>query len=304
MPYEAVNYLNCKPGNVYVDCTLGGAGHAQKILEKIMPDGILIGIDADIEAIKNAENILAPYSKNVILINDNFTNILNVLYKLNIEKVDGIIADLGLSLNQIKKSGRGFSFNKDEDLDMRFNQLDKVKAYDFVNKSSKDELNKIFKEFGEERYAKAIARRIIKKRADYPIKSSLMLAEIIRSVVLRKQKKREKIDPATRVFMALRIAVNNEFEALNKLLSDSLFLLKSGARMSIISFHSLEHKIIKRKIKEMEKECICPSNFPQCVCDGKKEVRIITKKPIRASEYEVEKNSMARSAQLRVFERI
>ncbi len=301
---EAVDYLECKEGGIYVDCTLGGAGHSEKILQKIGANGILIGIDADPEAIKNGEKLLKDY-KNIKLFNDNFQNIKEVLLKSNIEKIEGIIADLGFSLYQMKDSGRGFSFNDDEALDMRYNPIQKIKASDIINNFKEEDLAKIFRDYGEERYSSFIAEEIVKKREKASIKSSLELAEIVRRAVLKKRKKIDRhIDLATRVFMALRIAVNDELKVLDRLLSDAVSLLKPGGRMSIISFHSLEHKIIKLKIRQMGKGCVCPSDFPKCVCEGKKEIKIITKKPIIPSEYEIEKNRMARSAQLRVFEKI
>mmetsp|Transcript_13702 Transcript_13702/g.6788 ORF Transcript_13702/g.6788 Transcript_13702/m.6788 type:complete len:313 (-) Transcript_13702:204-1142(-) len=304
MLHEAVYYLNCCSGKTYVDCTIGGAGHAKVICEKIMPRGMLIGIDQDTDAIENARKILLPFKSNVKLFHDNFENLSSILAQLNLKGVDGILVDLGVSLHQIECSGRGFSFNKDEPLDMRMNPCFEIKAEKIVNNFKENELAAIFKKFGEEHYARLIAKEIVKERKKAPIISSAYLSDIVKKVVIRSQRKRQKIHPATRVFQALRIAVNHEIEVLERFLTQAADLLNPKGRMCIIAFHSLEDRIVKRKIKAMQKGCICPPELYKCICSGKKKVRSLTKKVIKPTAQEVARNHMARSARLRVVEKI
>jgi 16S rRNA (cytosine1402-N4)-methyltransferase len=301
---EVLNYLNCKPGKIYVDCTIGGSGHARAVCDKILPDGLLIGIDQDIVAVENARKVLKPFEFNVHLFHDDFVNLPNILKRLEITAVDGILLDLGVSLFQIESSGRGFSFKRDEPLDMRMNQEASTKAEDLINNMEGKNLRKIFQEYGEERWAGQIARKIVKERKRKSIRSSLQLARIVYDAVPGRAKFNQKIHPATRVFMALRIAVNKELEKLDLFMANVANLLSPKGRLCILSFHSLEDRIVKTRIRDLEKTCVCPPDFPKCVCNKKREVCSLTKKPVRPSEEEIIKNPMARSAKLRAMERI
>ena len=304
MPVEVAYYLNCMPGKVYVDCTLGGCGHAIGICKKIIPGGLFIGIDQDMDAIKNAEEKLKPYESSVRLFNDNFTNLKTILSHLNITSADGILLDLGLSLYQLESSGRGFSFKRNEPLDMRMNIQSGITAEEIINKSSEESLRKIFSEYGEERRAKQIARKIVKIRKDKPIKTSKQLAGIVVGPAKREKSTYQRIHPATRVFMALRIAVNRELERLESFMENIVDYLNPGGRLCVLSFHSLEDRIVKRRIKTLEKGCICPPQFPKCICNKKSVLRSLTKKVIRPTKKEIAKNPMARSARLRAAEKI
>ncbi len=304
MPVEVASYLNCKPKKVYVDCTLGGCGHAVEICRKIVPDGLLIGIDQDMDAIKNAKRKLRPYERSVRLFNDNFTNLKTILSHLNITSADGILLDLGLSLYQLESSGRGFSFKRNEPLDMRMNIQSGITAEEIINKSNEESLRKIFSEYGEERRAKQIARKIVKIRKDKPIKTTGQLAGIVVGSVKKGKFAHQRIHPATRVFMALRIAVNRELERLESFMENVADYLNPGGRLCVLSFHSLEDRIVKHKIKILEKGCICPPQFPKCVCNKKSVLRSLTKKVIRPTKEEIAKNPMARSARLRAAEKI
>jgi 16S rRNA (cytosine1402-N4)-methyltransferase len=289
------------PGKRYVDCTLGGGGHARRIIEKILPNGLLIGIDQDRDAIIHTEKALKPYAANFRLFHDNFVHLPMILDQLGIDNVDGILLDLGLSLYQIESSGRGFSFRKDEPLDMRMNTDATLRASDLVNQMSEKELKRIFTEYGQERWAGRIAHRIVMERKTRRIESSIQLADIICETV---PKSRRRIHPATRIFMALRIAVNQELQMLSLFMENVLDLLKSGGRLCVISFHSLEDRIVKQYFKKWEKGCICPPDFPKCVCGKKRRVRSLTRKVIRPSENEISVNPMSRSARLRGLERL
>jgi len=304
MPVEVASYLNCMPGKVYVDCSLGGCGHAIGICKKIIPGGLFIGIDQDMDAIKNAKEKLKPYERSVRLFNDNFTNLKTILSHLNITSVDGILLDLGLSLYQLESSGRGFSFKRNEPLDMRMNIQSGITAEKIINKSSEESLRKIFLDYGEERRAKQIAQKIVKIRKDKPIKTSKQLAGIVVGPAKRGKSTYQRIHPATRVFMALRIAVNRELERLESFMENVVDYLNPGGRLCVLSFHSLEDRIVKRRIKTLEKGCICPPQFPKCVCNKKSVLRSLTKKVIRPTKEEIAKNPMARSTRLRAAEKI
>jgi len=304
MPVEVAYYLNCSPGKIYVDCTLGGCGHAMEICRKIVPDGLLIGIDQDMDAIKNAKRKLRPYERNVRLFNDNFTNLKPILSHLDISSADGILLDLGLSLYQLESSGRGFSFKRNEPLDMRMDIQSGITAEEIINQSSEESLKKIFSDYGEERHAKQIARKIVKIRKDKPIKTSAQLAGIVVGPAKKGKSAHQKIHPATRVFMALRIAVNRELERLESFMENVADYLNPGGRLCVVSFHSLEDRIVKHRIKALEKGCTCPPQFPKCVCNKKSVLRSLTKKVIRPTKEEIEKNPMARSAKLRAAEKL
>jgi len=301
MTAEILTYLNCRPGNIYTDCTLGGSGHAKAILERIIPDGLLIGIDQDQDAIINAKKALMPYASCIRLFHDNFIHLPNILTQLDIVAVDGILLDLGLSFYQLEASGRGFSFQKDEPLDMRMNAETGYTAADLVNQLPQKELKRIFTEYGEERWAGRISRAIVEKRKVSQIKTSRHLAQIVCESV---PKGNRRIHPATRIFMALRIAVNQELQMLSIFLENVVNLLNPKGRLCVVSFHSLEDRMVKQQMNVFEKGCICPPDFPKCVCGKKKTARHLTKKPLRPTEQEVEVNPMARSAKLRVMERL
>jgi 16S rRNA (cytosine1402-N4)-methyltransferase len=304
MSGEVVRYLNCEPGKIYADGTLGGSGHARAILAEILPKGILIGIDQDMDAILHAENALKDYSSNIRLFHDNFIHLPDILYQLDIDAVDGILLDLGLSLHQLETSGRGFSFNREDLLDMRMNSATGRTAGDIVNTTSEGELRKIFKEFGEERWAGPIARRIIRERQRETIKTTTRLAEIVCGAIPKKARRPLKIHPATRVFMALRIAVNRELECLESFMETVADLLNPGGRLCVISFHSLEDRIVKHRIREMASACQCPPDFPKCVCEKKPTMRAVVRKAIRPSDEEIAANPKSRSAILRVAEKV
>ena len=301
---EVVNFLDCRPGNVYVDGTLGGCGHARAICERIMPGGTFIGIDQDIDAISNAETVLKNYSSSIHLFHGNFDLLSEFLKQLEIDSVDGILLDLGLSQHQIENSGRGFSFRKDEPLDMRMDIQSRQTAEKLVNNLSQQELQKLFREYGEERRAKQIAKNIVRIRRREEIRTSKQLAQIIIDSIPAKAASRQKIHPATRVFMALRIAVNRELERLETFLEHAVDLLNPGGRLCVLSFHSLEDRIVKQRFKALEKGCTCAPQLPQCVCGLRPQLRILTKRVVRPTEEEIAANPMARSTRLRAAERI
>ncbi|MBW2192363.1 MAG: 16S rRNA (cytosine(1402)-N(4))-methyltransferase RsmH [Deltaproteobacteria bacterium] len=305
MTREVVHYLNCESGKIYVDCTLGGSGHSMAILNRILPNGVLIGIDQDKDAIRNANTVLMPYTSNIHLFHDNFINLAEILSSLNISSVNGILLDLGVSLHQIESSGRGFSFTRDEPLDMRMNPESGTTAENLINRLEEKALSKLLKDYGEEPRARQIARGIVKKRKQGAIKSSRQLAQVVIDTLPKRSSSRQKrIHPATRVFMALRIAVNKELDCLAAFMENAVTFLKTGGRLCVISFHSLEDRIVKHRIKAFEKACVCPPDFPKCICDKKRTGRSLTKKIIRPTAKEIERNPMARSARLRVLEKI
>lgn len=302
---EAVDSLNCGKGMVVADCTIGGAGHSRLIAERILPGGLLIGIDRDPDALRAAQERLGGWApEDVCLIHDNFANFPDILKTIGVDAVDGILLDLGLSLHQLQGSGRGFSFSRDEPLDMRMDTRQSLTADAIVNHQSEAGLAGIFKEFGEERHAAKIARAVVRARQSEKIYSSSQLALIVQNAYPAKSRWSLHIHPATRVFMALRIAVNGELDNLKKFLAGVADCLKTNARLCVLSFHSLEDRIIKQQMKLWEKECICPSDLPVCRCNKKKEFRIITKKVMVPSEQEVADNPMARSTRMRVAEKI
>jgi len=301
---QALRYLNCIPGKIYVDCTLGGSGHAGAICKKITPKGIFIGIDQDIDAVRNAKKVLKPFNLIIHLFHDNFIYLPELLQQLKIDAVDGILLDLGISLHQLESSGRGFSFNKDEPLDMRMNLKSRTTAEDLINSMDEKNLKKIFYKFGEERRAGQIAKRIVTQRQRKAIRSSRELAQIVRDAVPKKVSFKQKIHPATRTFMALRIAVNRELEMLDVFMENVADLLNPKGRLCVLSFHSLEDRIVKHRMNALGKGCICPPDLPKCACNKKSLVRILTKKVVRPTQDEVANNPMARSAKLRAVEKL
>ncbi len=304
MSDEALGYLNCAPGKCVVDCTLGGAGHAMDIIEKILPDGLLIGIDQDADAVKRAGRMLAPWTENVRLIHDNFVNLPKILLQLSIDSVDAVFADLGLSFDQIEVSGRGFSFRKDEPLDMRMNPETGQSASDIVNTLEARGLARIFKELGEEQWAGRIANKIVERRSVKSIETTGQLSDIVRTCIPRKDAARRKTDPATKVFMALRIAVNRELEVLDAFLDHAVNLLEPGGRLCVISFHSLEDRIVKQRFVSYARGCQCPPDFPVCNCGKTPQLKILSKKVCRPSEQEIARNPMSRSARMRAAEKL
>lgn len=299
---ECIDSLNIKPDGIYVDGTLGGAGHSSRIAARLTT-GRLIGIDRDPIALKAAAERLAEFDGRVTLVHSNFCEIANVLDDLGIQAVDGILLDLGVSSPQLDDGSRGFSYMVDAPLDMRMNNGDIMNAETIVNTWSYEELRRILYDYGEERYAPQIANAICRRRESAPIKTTLELVEVIRSA-MPAAALREKQHPAKRSFQAIRIAVNDELGAVRKVMEAAIPRLKPGGRLSIITFHSLEDRIVKNGMNDAAKGCTCPPNFPVCVCGKKPAVKIITRKPIVASDEELERNPRSRSAKLRVCEKI
>ena len=291
---EAVDALECTDGKIYVDCTLGGGGHSELILKRISPNGRLISFDIDDEAIAHASERLKNYP-NLTIVKSSYTNIKSELKKLGIEKITGgVIIDLGASYHQLTKAERGFSFSKNAPLDMRFNMDAEFSAYDVVNTYKEDDLVRIFSEYGEERFSKRIAKKIVEVRAKKKIKTTCELADLIVSAT---PKIKSAIHPATRVFQAIRIEVNNELKNVNFVLHDILELLDVGGIISVISFHSLEDRIVKKILKFESQRCRC--NEMICKCPPPK-IELVNKKPIMASDEEIRENPPSRSAKLRV----
>ncbi len=298
---EVLEGLDIKENGIYVDCTLGGAGHSKEILKRLNSDGRLIGIDQDSDALKAASEKLKDFN-NVTYVHNNFTNITSILDELNVEAVDGILMDLGVSSYQLDTDERGFSYMKDASLDMRMNREEELSAYDIVNGYSEEDLYRIIREYGEEKFAKRIAQFITDRRKNNSIKTTLELVDIIKAAIPAKAR-REGPHPAKRTFQAIRIEVNKELEILDKAIEGAVRKLKTGGRLNIITFHSLEDRIVKNKFKELENPCTCPKEFPICICGKKSEIKIITRKPIEPSSEEVTNNPRSRSAKLRIAER-
>ena len=299
---ECIEGLAIKPEGTYVDGTLGGAGHSSRIVAELTT-GHHIGIDRDPVALKAAAERLKPYEDKVTLVHSNFCEIAAVLEKLEIEGVDGILLDLGVSSPQLDDGDRGFSYMVDAPLDMRMNNEDVLSADTVVNTWSFEELKKILYEYGEERYAPQIASAICRRRETEPIRTTLELVDVIRSA-MPASALREKQHPAKRSFQAIRIAVNDELNSVAKVMEDAIPCLNSGGRLAVITFHSLEDRIVKNAMANAAKGCTCPPNFPVCVCGKKPLVKLITRKPIVSGNAELERNPRARSAKLRICEKI
>lgn len=299
---ECIEALNIKPEGIYVDGTLGGAGHSSRIAAKLTT-GRLIGIDRDTVALTAAEKRLEPYMDRVTLVHSDFSELKNVLSRLNIEKVDGILLDLGVSSPQLDDGARGFSYMADAPLDMRMNREDPMTAHTVVNTWPYEELRRILYDYGEERYAPQIAAAICRRREERTIETTLELVDIIRSA-MPAAALREKQHPAKRSFQAIRIAVNDELGDLQKVLDAAIPALDPGGRLAIITFHSLEDRIVKNAMAAAAKGCTCPPNFPVCVCGKTPQVKVLTRKPITSSDEELNRNPRARSAKLRVCEKI
>lgn len=299
---ECLEGLNIKPDGVYVDGTLGGAGHSSQIAKRLTT-GRLIGIDRDPVALKAAGERLEPYKNNVTLVHSNFCQIAQVLADLDIPGVDGILLDLGVSSPQLDDAQRGFSYMADAPLDMRMNSEDSLNAEIVVNTWSQEELKRILYTYGEERYAPQIAAAICRRREEKPIKTTLELVDIIRSA-MPTSALREKQHPAKRSFQAIRIAVNDELGSVEKVMEDAFKLLNPGGRLAVITFHSLEDRIVKTAMAAASKGCTCPPSFPVCVCGKKPLVKLVSRKPIVATQEELQVNPRSRSAKLRVCEKI
>ena len=299
---ECIAGLNIRPDGIYVDGTLGGGGHSSRIAA-LLTTGRHIGIDRDPVALEAAGKRLEPYADRVTLVHANFCEMASVLKNLGISGVDGILLDLGVSSPQLDDGERGFSYMVDAPLDMRMNSQDTLSAYDVVNSWSYDQLKRILYDYGEERYAPKIAAAICSRRENAPIATTLELVDVIRGA-MPASTLREKQHPAKRSFQAIRIAVNDELGAVSKVMEDAIPLLNPGGRLAVITFHSLEDRIVKNAMAEAAKGCTCPPNFPVCVCGNKPKVKLITRKPIVSGEEELERNPRARSAKLRICEKL
>ncbi len=294
---ECIENLNIKKDGIYVDGTMGGAGHSSKIVEKL-ENGLLIGIDRDLEALEASKKRLKDYD-NVKYVHGRHEDILEHLSALGIDRIDGVLLDLGISSYQIDEGARGFSYTKDAELDMRMDQTQELSAKDIVNDYSIEELEKIFFEYGEEKFSKRIAERIAQARKIKTIETTYELADIVRSAVPK-----DAVNSFKRIFQALRIEVNGELKELKKAILDIASVLNDGGRICIITFHSLEDRIVKETFLELQGKCTCPKDFPKCVCGFKSYGKVITRKPIVPTEQEMKENPRSKSAKLRVFERI
>jgi len=303
MPAEALELLQPFSGGVFLDGTLGGGGHAKLILEASSPEGRLIGLDRDPAALRRAGEVLAPFDGRVVLRHRNFSEAAEVLGELGMNGLDGMLLDLGVSSHQLDEVSRGFSFRGDAPLDMRMDPTCGATAADVVNGAAAEELARIFREYGEERWAGRIARRIVRVREQEPLLTTRQLAELVRDAVPGGRVP-ARIHPATRVFQALRIHVNGELEHVSRGVAQGIDLLKTGGRLVVISFHSLEDRIVKRLFQEEARGCICPPRLPTCVCGHLPRVELLTRKGVRPSEAEVDANPRARSAVLRAVRRL
>ena len=299
---ECIDGLDIKENGIYVDGTLGGAGHSSEIVKKLTT-GRLIGIDQDMNAINAATKRLEPYKDRVTLVHDNFSNVKAVFKELGIEKADGFLLDIGVSSHQLDEAERGFSYMQDAPLDMRMNSENSFSAYNVVNEYSEEEINRVIYEYGEERWAKRIAQFIVEARKEKPIETTFELVDIIKKAVPKGARK-DGPHPAKRTFQAIRIEVNGELEILERTIDDMTELLNPGGRLCIITFHSLEDRIVKNAFRKQENPCTCPPEFPVCICGKKKLAKVITRKPILPSDEELEENHRSRSAKLRILEKI
>jgi len=298
---ETIDGLDLKEGGIYVDGTLGGGGHSFGMLSSGV-DIKVIGIDQDSEAINAAKKRLEEFSDKVTFVNDNFSNIKNILKELGIDSIDGVVLDLGVSSYQLDNAERGFSYMHDARLDMRMNTENELSAYEVVNNYSEEELARIFYEYGEEKWSARIAKFIVEKREEKPIEKTSELVEIIKAAIPQKARQQGS-HPAKRVFQAIRIEVNNELGILSDTVDDIVSVLRPGGRIAIITFHSLEDRIIKKAFSRLATGCVCPKSFPVCVCNNQPVVKIVTKKPILPSKGEEEENPRSKSAKLRIFEK-
>lgn len=300
---ETIEQLNIRPDGIYVDGTLGGGGHAYEVLRRLSPKGRLIGIDQDADAIKAAGERLLEFGSRVTIVRSNYCNMRLELQKLGIDRVDGILLDLGVSSFQLDSAERGFTYREDAPLDMRMDRRQAKTARDIVNEYSEQELFRVIRDYGEDKFAKNIAKHIAAARAIKPIETTGELVEIIRGAIPAKVRMNGG-HPAKKTFQAIRIELNGELEVLKNSLDDMIDLLKPGGRICVITFHSLEDRMVKTIFKTNENPCTCPSHFPVCVCGNKPKGRLAVKKPIVPGEEELTKNKRSKSSKLRVFERI
>ncbi|ATV06365.1 16S rRNA (cytosine(1402)-N(4))-methyltransferase RsmH [Fusobacterium vincentii] len=298
--YEALDNLVINPDGIYIDCTLGGGSHSEGILERLSDKGLLISIDQDTNAIEYSKKRLEKFGSKWKVFKGNFENIDTIAYMAGVDKVDGILMDIGVSSKQLDDPKRGFSYRYDVKLDMRMNTEQKISAYDVVNTYSEEQLSKIIFEYGEERHARKIAKLIVEERKSSPIEKTSDLIALIK----RAYPERASKHPAKKTFQAIRIEVNRELEVLENAMSKAVELLKVGGRLAIITFHSLEDRIVKNKFKDLATACKCPKDIPICVCGGVKKFEIITKKPIIPIDDELKNNNRAHSSKLRILERI
>ena len=299
---ETVDGLNLKDGGIYADGTLGGGGHSYEILSR-KKDIRLIGIDQDEEAISAAKKRLSEFEDKVTYVNDNFKNVLSILDRLEIPEIDGMVLDLGVSSYQLDNEERGFSYMKSAPLDMRMDRKNGLSAYQVVNTYTEDQLTDIFYRYGEENWSRRVAKFIVERRKDAPVETTGELSEIIKAAIPQGARK-DELHPEKRIFQAIRIEVNGELEILKGAVCDIVSKLKKGGRLSVITFHSLEDRIIKQTFSELAKGCICPPDFPVCVCGKKPEVKVITRKPILPGKDELSENSRSKSAKLRIIEKL
>lgn len=300
---ECIEGLNIKADGTYVDGTVGGAGHSIEIVKRLSENGRLICVDKDEDALKAAGERLAPYKDRVTFIHDDYKNLVNELDSIGVGKVDGILLDLGVSSYQLDNAERGFSYMKDAPLDMRMDRSQRISAHEVVNGYTESELARILFDYGEEKLARQIARNIVRVRSEKPIETTLELAKIVEDTYPAKT--RWKFGhPAKRTFQAIRIEVNDELSSLGEAVTAMARRLEKGGRMAVITFHSLEDRIVKSAFKELSLACTCPPDFPVCVCGKVQEVELVNKKPITASEEELENNSRSQSAKLRVIEKL
>ncbi len=300
---EVLQFLAPRPGGIYVDGTLGGAGHARGILEASFPDGVLLGFDRDREALDAAASELAPFGKRVRLFHENFSALPDVLTREGIDSIDGMVLDIGVSSHQLDTAERGFSFQQDAPLDMRMDGSSGMTAAELVNTLSDKELERIIREFGEERWARRIAAVIVTAREIEPISTTMRLADLVKGAIPRARWE-ARLHPATRTFQAIRIAVNEELESLEQGLAAGIESLKTGGRIVVISFHSLEDRIVKNVFNEYARGCVCPKSIPRCVCGRVPILRKLTGKPVVAGKKELDVNPRSRSAKLRAAEKL
>lgn len=300
---ECIEGLAIKPNGTYVDGTLGGAGHASVVCSHLSEEGHFIGIDQDNNALAVSKERLKDVKAKVSIVKSNFEQTASVLEELGVDQIDGMLIDLGVSSHQLDEADRGFSYMHDAPLDMRMNQDSKYSAYDVVNKMSEEEIHRIIKEYGEERWAKRVAQFIVEARAEKPIETTYELVDIIKKAIPQGARK-DGPHPAKRTFQAIRIAVNRELEIIAPTIEDVVGKLAPGGRLCIITFHSLEDRIVKQAFRKLENPCTCAKEFPVCVCGKVPQVKVITRKPILPSDEEVEVNPRSRSAKLRIVEKL
>lgn len=299
---EVIEGLNIKSSGIYADGTLGGAGHSFEIVRRLADDGRLVGIDRDENAVRAAAERLKDYADRVTIVRGNYLDTVQILHDLGIDSIDGMLLDLGVSSHQFDDASRGFSYRNDAPLDMRMDQRDPLSAYEVVNEYSESELYRVIRDYGEDRFAKNIARHIAAKRAEKPVRTTLELAEIVKGAIPARMREGGG-HPAKKTFQAIRIEVNRELDILKDSIDGLIDILKPGGRLCIITFQSLEDRIVKNAFRTAEDPCICPKDFPVCVCGRKSKGRVITRKAITAGEEELKENNRAHSARLRIFER-